>query len=77
MDRSIVCTYQQATEELNMETYIQVSFWLGITALVINMIRIAAVDYPNPKVETLGGKVFEVLINAGFLVWAGFLLFSN
>ena len=60
-----------------METYIQVSFWLGIAALVVNMISIVAIDYPKQKEETLGQKIFQILIGAGFLVWSGFLLFSN
>ena len=60
-----------------METYIQVSFWLGIACLVVNMISIAVIDYPKKKEETLGQKIFQILIGAGFLVWSGFLLFSN
>tara|TARA_R110002126_G_C10105849_1_gene466726 strand:- start:235 stop:417 length:183 start_codon:yes stop_codon:yes gene_type:complete len=60
-----------------MELYIQVSFWMGIFALVVNMISIAVIDYPKSKVETLGQKIFQILICSGFLVWAGFLLFSN
>ena len=58
----------QTTEAVNMETYIQVSFWLGIAALVINMLLIAAVDYPKAKVETLGQKIFQMVsqyVNSG------------
>jgi hypothetical protein len=60
-----------------METYIKVSFWLGIFALVINMLLIAAVDYPKDKVETLGQKIFQIIIGGAFVVWSGFLLFGN
>jgi hypothetical protein len=67
----------KTTEAVNMETYIQVSFWLGIVALVINMLLIAAVDYPKPKVETLGQKIFQIIIGGAFVVWSGFLLFGN
>jgi hypothetical protein len=58
-----------------METYIQVSFWMGIFALVVNMIAIAVVDYPKAKIETLGQKIFQILVCVGFLVWGGALLF--
>jgi hypothetical protein len=67
----------QTTEAVNMETYIQVSFWIGIVALVINMLLIAAVDYPKSKVETLGQKIFQIIIGGAFVVWSGFLLFGN
>jgi hypothetical protein len=60
-----------------METYIQVSFWLGVFALVINMLLIAHEDYPKAKVETLGGKLFQIIIGGAFVVWSGVLLFSN
>jgi hypothetical protein len=68
---------KQTTEAVNMETYIQVSFWLGVAALVINMLLIAAVDYPKAKVETLGQKIFQIIIGGAFVVWSGFLLFGN
>jgi hypothetical protein len=60
-----------------METYIQVSFWIGVAALVINMLLIAAVDYPKAKMETLGQKIFQIIIGGAFVVWSGFLLFGN
>ncbi len=60
-----------------METYIQVSFWLGLFAVVVNIIKISSVNYPKTKVETLGFKVAEVLSTSAFVAWAGFLLFLN
>ena len=60
-----------------METYIQVSFWIGVVALVVNMMLLAGVKYPKQKTETLGEKVVQILIGSGFLVWAGCLLFIN
>jgi hypothetical protein len=58
-----------------METYIQVLFWLNIACLAIKMMLICSVDYPRTKKETLGEKVFLILLGTAFTVWAGFLLF--
>jgi hypothetical protein len=60
-----------------METYIQLSFWLNLICLAINMILICSVEYPKTKKETLGEKVFMVLLGAGFTVWGGVLLFGS
>ncbi|WVH05501.1 hypothetical protein HHKILHMN_00021 [Vibrio phage vB_VpaS_PGA] len=58
-----------------METYVTVSFWMGVFALVINLLCILCVDYPKTKQETLGMKLFQVLVGGGFVVWAGFLIY--
>jgi hypothetical protein len=41
------------------------------------MILICSVEYPKTKKETLGEKVFMVLLGAGFTVWGGVLLFGS
>jgi hypothetical protein len=60
-----------------METYVQVSFWFGILGLLINIISMAVSDFPIQKSESLGQKTAIVLVSAGFVGWAGFLLFSG
>lgn len=60
-----------------MELYIQVAFWLGVLAMVINIFTLMCAEFPIIKKETLGLKVGQVLISSGFLVWAGFLLFAQ
>ena len=59
-----------------METYITVSFWMGLFAVVINLLTILNGSFPLKIQVTLGRKTVEVLAQAGFIVWAGFLLFS-
>jgi hypothetical protein len=59
-----------------MELYVEVSFYLGCLGLFINLLCILSVDYPRTKKETIGEKLFAVLVGAGFVAWAGFLNFS-
>ena len=51
--------------EILMDTYVLVSFWLGVITLAINLICVAGVSYPKVKEETLGQKVFQVLVRTG------------
>ena len=59
-----------------MELYVQVSFWMGVLAFVINMLCILSIEYPRKKTETIGEKLFAVIVGGGFVVWSGFILFS-
>jgi|14BtaG_2_1085337.scaffolds.fasta_scaffold22662_5 hypothetical protein len=59
-----------------MEMYITVGFYIGIIALVINLLSLLVVDYPKTKKETIGEKLFQIIVGGGFVVWAGFLLYT-
>ncbi len=58
-----------------METYITVSFWIGVLGIVIRLGYMIVADYPRKKTESLGECVAIALISAGFVVWAGILLY--
>ena len=60
-----------------MELYITVSFWLGIFAIVVNMLILMVGEFPQTRTETVGYKVAQVLISGAFAVWAGILLYAN
>lgn len=60
-----------------MELYVTVSFWVNVVALVLNLIGMAALDYPRHRKETLGFKVVQVFLGGAVLVWAGYLLYAN
>jgi hypothetical protein len=59
-----------------VETYIIVSFWMSVVALVINLIVLMGGDFPIVKKQTVGMKTAEVLIGGAFAVWAGFLIYA-
>jgi hypothetical protein len=59
-----------------METYITVSFWMGVFAIVVNLLRLMGDNLPKVKTETVGQITVTVLISTGFAIWAGFLLFA-
>lgn len=59
-----------------MEMYITISFWMGIFAITVNMIRLMAGNLPKVRTDTVGGITAHVLVSIGFAVWAGFLLFA-
>lgn len=59
-----------------MELYIQVSFWMGLIALILNLLVLMAADFPIVKKETIGLKTAQVFIGSAFVVWAGFLLYG-
>ena len=59
-----------------MELYITVSFWLGVFGLVVNLLSLLVVEYPKTKQETIGDKLFMIIVGGAFAVWAGNLLFN-
>jgi len=59
-----------------METYITVSFWMGVVAIVINLIVLMGGEFPRVRKETVGMKTVQVLIGGAFAVWAGFLIYA-
>ena len=59
-----------------METYITVGFYLGLVALAINLLSLLVVEYPREKTETIGEKLFSIIVGIGFIVWAGILLYT-
>ena len=59
-----------------METYITVGFYLGLVALAINLLSLLVVEYPREKTETIGEKLFSIIVRIGFIVWAGILLYT-
>lgn len=59
-----------------METYITVSFWLGVFALVVNLLTMMMAEFPRHERETLGARVGKTIIGAGFVVWAGMLIYA-
>lgn len=58
-----------------MSTYVLVSFWLCAVGLAIRMISLCT-DEPWPRVTTknIGTQMLEILTGAGFVFWAGYLL---
>lgn len=61
---------------LIMELYVQVSFWLGVTAIVINILGLMVLEYPRQETRTLGKQVAAILGGGAFVIWAGIILFT-
>ncbi|CAH9014060.1 hypothetical protein VP455E521_P0093 [Vibrio phage 455E52-1] len=58
-----------------METYIQVQFWLGILAFVLNVIVMAVKDFPYTQTKTIGNQLAGMIVSGVLTVWAAYLLF--
>ena len=58
-----------------MELYIQISFWLGIAGISINMIGLLMSEFPQTKEKTIGEVLFQIILGIGFAVWAGSLIY--
>lgn len=59
-----------------MELYIKVSFWIGAVALVLRLLLMCVATYPRQQEYSLGSDVAAVILQIGFGVWAGILLFA-
>lgn len=57
-----------------METYVTVSFWLGVLALLINIGTLLVVKFPIFVEESLSVRVGKTIAGLTFTVWAGILL---
>ena len=60
-----------------METYVTVSFWMMIVALIIRLLVLSVASYPRTEEKTIGGDIVTIIISIGFIVWAGFLLYGG
>ena len=59
-----------------METYITVSFWMMVVAMMLRLFIVSTANYPRVEEKKLGAEIVGILISAGFIVWAGILLFG-
>lgn len=59
-----------------METYVAVMFWLSVITLVCRGIVLSLSSYPRKPEVRLGSDLVGFMSNAGFMVWAGILLFA-
>jgi hypothetical protein len=57
-----------------MEVYVTTAFWIGIISLLIRGAIMSTASYPRTETKSLGGDLFAMLIQAGFVVWCTFLL---
>jgi hypothetical protein len=57
-----------------METYIQVSMWLGVVAVALRLFLLGIGHYPYMQEHTTGSAVFNIIISTAFIVWAWTLL---
>ncbi len=69
-------TRADSSDNLDVHTYVTVSFYLGLIASVIRTLVMACVEYPRKRSVNLGEDVAGSLLSIGFLVWAGILLFQ-
>ena len=60
-----------------MRTYVLVSFWFGVFAVVCGLLLMAAGKFPIKSEKGLGEVVAKVLVSAGWAAWAGFLLWGQ
>jgi len=60
-----------------METYVTVSFYMGLFSVGVYAFRIATASYPRIETVELGKDVVNILLLIGFLMWAGSLLFMK
>lgn len=58
-----------------METYITVSFWLGVIGVFFGICMACFAEYPIVKTQKIGEVVFKIITQLVFVVWAGILLF--
>jgi hypothetical protein len=59
-----------------MEIYVTVAFYLGLLGLVINLTSLLVIEYPRNRKETIGEKLFIIIIGIAFCVWSGVLLYG-
>ena len=57
-----------------MELYIKVSFWLGVTMLIVRTITMGVRSWPHQKTETLGEYIGATILSLAFIIWAGVVL---
>jgi len=62
---------------MNMELYVQVSFYMGVVAIAAGLVLMATGGkYPRKqKDKELGADVARLILQIAFLAWAGSLLF--
>ena len=59
----------------SMENYITVSFWMLLVSICLRGFTMLFGSYPVKVEKTLGQEVFGAMLNIGFAVWAGTLIF--
>lgn len=60
-----------------METYITVSFWLGIASLFIRVITMGIRVWPHTEETSIGAYVAATIVSLAFTIWAGIILFAS
>ena len=60
-----------------METYVTVMFWLSVISLCLRGLLLSISRYPRTNTASLGADLVSFLVNAGFMAWAGMLLFAS
>ena len=60
-----------------METYVTVMFWLSVIGLCLRGLLLSISRYPRTTTTSLGADLVSFLVNAGFMAWAGMLLFAS
>lgn len=57
-----------------MELYVQVSFWIGLLGVVVSMVGLNSATFPRTEVETVGSRLFKIIVQGGFALWGASVL---
>jgi hypothetical protein len=59
-----------------METFVLVMFWIEVVAFILGLIVMSTKTFPYNRKETIGSATAKLILTAGFVFWAGFLLWG-